>query len=257
MFLIRKTRPSSGALALRAALRTAGHRCGFTDKDSFRQRHLILNWGGESDPSAPNSRVLNSQAARRVAMNKIATFTALATAGVSIPQFFTTAEQAAEYRASLSARNNPIILARSTATGESGEGINVIRMGENIPSGMPLYVQYVRKTAEYRAHVIAGECVVVQQKRGREGAERDEDQQLIRNHANGWVFATENVDEFSDAVGQLAVTAAAALSLDVAAIDIIRGRDNALYVLEANTKPGLDSPTVLAAYVRKLSSLHP
>lgn len=257
MFLIRKQRPSAGATALRNAMREAGQSAGFTENDSFRQRHLILNWGGDSDPVAPNSRVLNSQAARRVAMNKVTTFTALATAGVSIPQFFTNAEDAATYRGALPARNNPIILARSTATGESGAGINVIRMGENIPEGMPLYVQYVRKYAEYRAHIIAGECVIVQQKRAREGEERTEDQQLIRNHANGWVFATENVDDHSDAVGSLGVLAAAALSLDVAAIDIIRGRDNQLYVLEANTKPGLDSPTVLAAYVRKLTSLHP
>lgn len=257
MFLIRKTRPSAGAQALRNAMREAGHSAGFTSNDSFRQRHLILNWGGESDPIAPNSRVLNSQAARRVAMNKVATFTALSTAGVRIPQFFTSAEEAATFRASLPARNNPIILARSTATGESGDGINVIRIGENIPDGMPLYVQYVRKYAEYRAHVIVGECVAVQQKRAREGESRTEDQMLIRNHANGWVFATENVDDYASAVGELAVLAAAALSLDVAAIDIIRGRDNNLYVLEANTKPGLDSPTVLGAYVRKLSSLHP
>lgn len=257
MFLIRKTRPSAGATALRNAMREAGQPAGFTENSAFRQRHLILNWGGESDPVAPNSRVLNSQAARRVALNKIAALTALSTAGVRVPQFFTSAEEARTYRAGLPARNNPIILARSTVTGEGGAGINVIRIGDNIPDGMPLYVQYVRKYAEYRAHIIAGECVAVQQKRAREGEERTEDQMLIRNHANGWVFATENVDDHSDAVGSLGVLAAAALSLDVAAIDIIRGRDNQLYVLEANTKPGLDSPTVLAAYVRKLTTLHP
>lgn len=257
MFLIRKTRPSAGASSLRSAMREAGLPTGFTTRDSFRDRHLILNWGGEDDPVAPNSRVLNMQASRRVAMNKVAALTALSTAGVAVPQFFTNAQDAATFRASLPARNNPIILARSTATGEGGAGINVIRIGQDIPEGMPLYVQYIRKWAEYRAHVIAGECVIVQQKRAREGEDRTEDQMLIRNHANGWVFATENVDEHADAVGSLGVLAAAALSLDVAAIDIIRGRDNQLYVLEANTKPGLDSPTVLAAYVRKLTALHP
>lgn len=257
MILIRKFSPSEGAVALRNALREAGHTCKFTDKTRFQQRHLILNWGGEDDPVAPNSRVLNTQAARRVAMNKTAAFTVLDVAGVRIPKFFTTAAEAAEYRSTLRAANNPIILARRTATGQGGEGITVVRMGEDIPEDNQLYTQYVRKHAEYRIHVVMGTAIAVQQKRGREGVERDEDAQLIRNFDNGWVFCTDNVDDYAEDAKVVAELAANALSLDVAAVDVIRGRDNQMYVLEANTKPGLDSPTVLSAYVQALSRLHP
>lgn len=257
MILIRKFQPSDGASALRQALRDAGHECKFTDKSTFRHPHLILNWGGEDDPVAPNGRILNTQAARRVAMNKTLAFLALQAANVSIPKFFTDAASAAEFRATLSARSNPIILARRTATGQGGEGITIVRMGDDIPAGNQLYTQYIRKYAEYRCHVVMGSGIVVQQKRARSDAEMSPDQQLIRNSANGWVFCTDAVDGYADAVKALAEQAADALKLDVAAIDIIRGRDNNLYVLEANTKPGLDSPTVLSAYVNALSRLHP
>lgn len=257
MFLIRKTGPSDGASALRQALLDAGQRCLFTEKSTFNKPHLIINWGGEADPVGSSIRVLNNQASRRVAMNKIAAFTVLEAAGVSIPKFFTTAGEAAEYRASLRASSNPIILARRTATGQGGEGITIVRMGQDLPTNCQLYTQYIRKYAEYRVHVVNGEAIAVQQKRVREGAEMDDDQRLIRNAANGWVFCTVSVDDYAEQAKALAINAARALSLDIAAIDIIRGRDNNLYVLEANTKPGLESPTVLAAYVTALIPLHP
>lgn len=257
MFLIRKTSVSDGATALRNALRQAGQEAKFTNKSAFQSRHLILNWGGQDDPSAPRSVVLNSQAARRVAMNKLAAFAVLAAGGVNIPKFFTDASEAANWRAQQSARSNPIIIARSTVSGSGGEGISVIRMNQNVPEGLPLYTGYIRKRAEYRVHVVKGDAIAVQQKRAVSDRERTEDENLIRNHDNGWVFATGNVDEHSDAAKEIAVRAAAALQLDVAAVDIVRGYDGEMYVLEANTKPGLESPTVLAAYVTKLTTLHP
>lgn len=257
MFLIRKTGPSDGASALRQALRDAGVSAGFTDKSSFNRAHLILNWGGETDPTGPNCRILNGQAARRVAMNKITSFTVLEAAGVRIPKFFTTSHDAASFRAGLRASSNPIILARRTATGQGGEGITVVRMGENIPEGNQLYTQYVRKHAEYRVHVINGRAVIVQQKRRENAVAQTGDENLIRNRNNGWVFCTNDVDGYSEGAKEIAVRAANALRLDLAAVDVIRGRDNEMYVLEANTKPGLDSPTVLSAYVAALSPLHP
>lgn len=257
MFLIRKTSPSDGATALRRALRDAGVSAGFTEKSSFNRPHLILNWGGEDDPIARQSRILNNQSSRRVAMNKISAFTVLEAAGVAIPKFFTTADEAASFRAGLRASTNPIILARRTATGQGGEGITVVRMGEDIPRGNQLYTQYIRKTAEYRVHVINGRAVAVQQKRARDGEDMNPDQRLIRNFDNGWVFCTESVDAHADAAREIAIRAARALTLDVAAVDIIRDREGTMFVLEANTKPGLESPTVLAAYVEALVPLHP
>lgn len=256
MYLIRKTGPSDGATALRAAL---GANARTTSKSTFNRPHLILNWGGEADPTAPNSVVLNRQAARRTAMNKLTAFAVLAAANVNIPKVWTSAEDAAEWRSQQTPRSNPIILARRTATGQGGEGITIVRNAEPIPAGNQLYTQYIRKRAEYRIHVIKGEAVAVQQKRRRNGDAGDSSTSLIRNHANGWVFCTDNIGEPADvqACKDIAVAAVNALTLDLAAVDVIIGHDGNAYVLEANTKPGLDSPTVLAAYVAALTPLHP
>ena len=113
MYLIRKSGPSDGATALRSAL---GANARTTSKSNFNRPHLILNWGGDADPTAPKSVVLNRQAARHTAMNKLTAFAVLAAANIRIPKVFTTAGDAATWRSEQTARSNPIILARRTAT---------------------------------------------------------------------------------------------------------------------------------------------
>lgn len=101
-------------------------------------------------------------------------------------------------------------------------------------------------------HVFCGEIIAVQQKRKREDATHDENQALIRSYDNGWVFCVDNVtfpdDNSKAAVADASVQAVEAVGLDFAAVDIILGKDGQEYVLELNTAPGLESPTILAAY---------
>lgn len=257
MILIRKNGPSNGASALREALRGAGRQVLFSTRSIFHTpRRLIVNWGDMEDAAAhPTSLVLNTRASRRVAANKITAFAALAAADVSIPKHFTTLDSATAWRNAQPSNRRQIMLARHTVNGSGGEGIQVVRQGEPLPAGAPLYTEYVRKLAEYRVHVMKGEAIAVQQKRAVRGHDHTEDQLLIRNHGNGWVFSVENVDSYAEQAKELAVKATAALGLDFAAIDLIRRSSGELMVLEANTKPGLESPTVLAAYVNKLSQL--
>lgn len=258
MILIRKTGPSNGASALRDALRSAGSEALFTNLNSFtRTPRLVINWGDMDDPFMHHGgRLINRRANRRVAGNKISAFAALVAAGIPVPKHFTSTEAAVEWRGSQPGNRRPIILARSTATGSGGEGITVIRHGEVVPPAM-FYSEYIRKDAEFRVHVINGQAVAVQQKRAVRGVGHNSDQLLIRNHDNGWVFSVGDVDDTDGAVADLGVRAAAALGLDLAAVDIIRSRSGELFVLEANTKPGLESPTVLEAYVAALRSIEP
>lgn len=257
MILIRKNRPSDGALALRDALRAAGRQALFSTRNTFSApRRLIVNWGDMDDAVAhPTSLVLNSRASRRVAANKISAFVALEAAGVPVPRHFTSYNKAVEWRNAQPGNRRQIMLARHTATGSGGEGIQVVRQGEPLPEGAPLYTEYVRKVAEYRVHVMTGEAIAIQQKRAVRSYTHTEDQLLIRNHGNGWVFSVENVDSHAEAAKELAIKATRALGLDFAAVDLIRRQSGELMVLEANTKPGLESPTVLAAYVEALSRL--
>lgn len=257
MILIRKNGPSDGASALRDALREAGREALFSTRAVFSApRRLIINWGDMEDATAhPGSLVLNPRSNRRVAANKITAFAALAAADVPIPQHFTTFDSALAWRNAQPSNRRQIMLARHTATGSGGEGIQVVRQGEPLPAGAPLYTEYVRKVAEYRVHVVWGEAIAVQQKRAVRGHDHTADQLLIRNHGNGWVFSVDNVDSYAEEVKALAVKATAALGLDFAAIDLIRRSSGGLMVLEANTKPGLESPTVLSAYVNKFGQL--
>jgi glutathione synthase/RimK-type ligase-like ATP-grasp enzyme len=94
----------------------------------------------------------------------------------------------------------------------------------------------------------------VQQKRRRNGDALTGDAALIRNAANGWVFAVNDVrftsPEIEEKVRSYSVAAVKALGLDFGAVDIIVNKKGTeAYVLEVNTAPGIESPTVLAAYV--------
>lgn len=191
------------------------------------------------------SRLLNSGAAVGRASNKLLALNVLRDAGVSVPEFWTDPETVQ--------RGKDIILARTMLRASEGRGITVVRPGTDMPRA-PLYVRYVRKSAEYRVHVLGGQVAAIQQKRRRSGVEQDKDQQLIRNYDNGWVFAIENVEfsspEIEQQVRTQAVSAVTALGLDFGAVDIVVNRKGTVaYVLEVNTAPGIESPQILATYV--------
>lgn len=210
---------------------------------------LLVNYGVTQLPSILTSRqslrVLNPAAAVAVASSKKDTLLTLAAheESVTIPEW---CESLGEDRGS------KIYLARTLLRASGGRGIVVVRPGDPVPKA-PLYVRYIRKQAEYRVHVLGGRAAVTQQKRRRNGAEQNTDEQLIRNYDNGWVFATQDVrfhsPEIEESVKQQSVAAVAKLGLDFGAVDIcVNLEGTKAYVLEVNTAPGLSSPTVLAAY---------
>ena len=245
VLIYRGNRISEGAKALKEALLTQDVKARLNKRDSIpniRSSVKVINWGVSSSSWVPD-RMLNKPDAVDLAVDKLQAFDKLSEAEVSIP----------EYDYELGTQRQGKWLARTELRGSGGEGIVVIREGDPVPSA-DLYVRYVPKRREYRVHVFNGKAIAVQQKRKRNGVEQDDDQALIRNAANGWVFCVDNVEyvneENEQAVKAESVKAVKALGLDFAAVDIIVGRDdNKPYVLELNTAPGLESPTVIAAYV--------
>lgn len=206
----------------------------------LRQFRFVINWGNRSRLDCnPGVRVFNKPEAITVASNKLTTFQRLQEANVRIPAFYTEAPPAAK---------NKIYLARTNLTGSCGVGITVIRPGQAMPKA-PLYVDYIRKDLEYRVHVAGGEVIFVQQKRRRLENEQTEDQKLIRNYDNGWVFCPVDVADVAGDVRDIAVAAVAAVGLDFGAVDLVVSRnDNLPYVLEINTAPGIESPQLTDAY---------
>lgn len=184
---------------------------------------------------------MNHPSKVRDAVNKLSTFINLEHAGVRHPDW--TDDR------NLVDLEQGKWLARTNLTGSAGEGIVVIREESELIDA-PLYVKYIKKEKEYRVHVFAGEAIFVQQKKKEREVEQTNDQKLIRNRDNGWVFCLTNDEEVPQALKDEAIKAVAALGLDFGAVDIIIGKQDGLpYVLEVNTAPGIQSPTLLDAYV--------
>lgn len=189
-----------------------------------------------------------------LAKNKLAAFNRMREHDVPIPEFWTDQQAAAA-----SMKAGSIVLCRTTVTGSGGDGIVVARHPNELVQA-PLYTAYIRKHAEYRFHVMRGRVIAIQQKRRDSEAEQTNDQKLLRNHANGWVFAVNNV-EFKDeaqktACSDAAIRAVGALGLDFGAVDLVVSTKRGLpFVLEINTGPGLESPTVLAAYADAINTI--
>lgn len=250
LILFRGERKTRGIFTLKAAMVAAGVRTKVNKRGSMpRSRNsLVLNWGVSADFRATDW--LNTAWFVRTAINKLDSFSIMSDYEVSIPEYTTSLEQV---------QLGDKWLARTNLTGSGGDGIIVVRPGDEIPEA-PLYVKYIPKAQEYRIHVFNDKIIAVQQKRKRSDVEQTPDQKLIRNSANGWVFCVEAVEFVSEEVEQQvkeqALKAVEALCLDFAAVDIIVGReDNKPYVLELNTAPGLESPTVIGAYVQAIKEV--
>lgn len=253
----RGTTVSDGARALKEALVAAGISAVIKTPANFQRPAnptLVINWGArEALPANIPGAVLNAPENLGPAQDKKRAFTLLREARFeNIPDFWThppTAEQ----------RGKDIIVERVTTTGQGGEGINIKRPDQPLTPNLPLYTRYIRKEIEIRVHVVKGEAIAVQQKRRREGAQQEGDGQLIRNYDNGWIFAVNDVNEAAAAAAKpVAIEACRLLGVDIGAVDIvIRKKDSKPFVLEVNTRPGIESDTVIAAYVNKLRTLIP
>lgn len=247
LLIYRGDRASTSAFALRDVLVASGVDTKINKRGRTpRTRRTVINWGCSS---SPYNTGLNRNGVG-LAVNKLNTLTALACAGVRVPEF--TQHLHVD-------RGPDIWLARTILSSHGGAGVVVVRRQDPIPEA-PLYTRYISKVQEYRLHVAGGRVIAVQQKRKELETEQTADQKLIRNRSNGWVYAVNNVEwtdePTKEAAYEEAEEAVLALGLDFGAVDLVLCKDTGLpYVLEVNTAPGLHSPTVLAAYVEAIKEM--
>jgi len=206
---------------------------------NYKPNHQIINWGNSYYPNFDREgiRWINNPDNVDMATNKLTTLQLLQTANVSIPEFTTDIDLVRE-------SGGALWVLRRLLKSHSGRGIELhqVTNPNDIPN-VPLFTKYIKKSAEYRFHVMNREVIDVQQKRKRRDYDGEHNYQ-VRNHHTGWVYTRENVNYHTSLV-QLAIDAVNAIGLDFGAVDIIwndhyqRG-----YVLEVNTAPGLEGATI-------------
>lgn len=205
-----------------------------------RPLFLNLSWGCAK---ARDVSWINNPWNTYRASNKLLTFEALESAGIRhVP--YTTSKEIAEGWS----QNEVTVLAR-TLTGQGGSGITIVAPGEAMPNAL-LYTKYFIKQKEFRVHAVGGKVIDVQQKRRKNGADKNV---LIWNHKNDYVFCHKDVEEPVE-LRKLGVDAVAAVGLDFGAVDLIWNQyQDQCFVLEVNTAPGL-CETTCEKYVQAVVS---
>jgi hypothetical protein len=212
-------------------------------------KKTVINWGSTvMDPEIlAKCKVLNKPELVNRASNK-KNFFELAKAageeGPNIPEFTFSKEEA---RGWLTEAKPKKLFARTVLAGHSGEGIikvDTLEDLEPIPDGT-LFVVYVPKKREFRFHVDRKAGVFcVQEKMKKKEVPNEEVDYQIRNLANGFIFAKQDI-EVPDGCKEQAVKALAVTGLDFGAVDVIYNeRQEKAYALELNTAPGLEGSTV-------------
>jgi hypothetical protein len=252
------------------------------DGHPFNQPNLFINWGNTSlnlpTTFRANVQVLNphqqtiqdcvnkrwfflrAQRTREELlrfMPKIATNLADAESLLSQPLH--------TYSEAVLARTRPILLQRDIIDGSNGDGITPLYLGDRPAPDGKLWVVYYPKKTEYRVHLSSRFGIVSLQKKllPREHLMQGTNSQfLVRNYSAGWRYSREAAWEVPSPV--LAAAAAFRQSsfmqplfhidvpavLDFCALDIIYNeRDDAAYILEANTAPGI-GPSLAQDYTK-------
>lgn len=199
---------------------------------------VVINWGDSQLPkNLQASEVLNSPHVLGAMINKLKFFELMADTDVRIPEFTTDRYEALNW-----IEAGGIVVERHKLSGHSAEGLRIVEKLLDIKDA-PLYTRYVPKKDEFRVHFFKGEIIDTQQKKKRLDFEGEANFK-VRNHANGFIYARNEIEVPEDVLVQARRTIAAC-GLDFGAIDIIYNQKNReAYVLEVNTAPGLAGETV-------------
>jgi glutathione synthase/RimK-type ligase-like ATP-grasp enzyme len=202
----------------------------------LKSKDFVVNWGTTNldFKFVPDTPIINIAGAVKLASNKLHAFQTMSPEVQCVPWTIDQNEVKSW------SEDGCTIVGRQKLTGHSGDGIIIIEKDQEIQPAL-LYTKYIFKTREFRVHVVNGVVVDTQMKI------RDPAKQpltwKVRSHANGFIFARNNVPENAnrDALG---VAACSALGLDFGAVDIVEDKHGSFYVLEVNTAPGLEGQTI-------------
>jgi len=206
---------------------------------------FCINWGNTNPPPNIDLRfMLNHPKALEATTNKLTFFERVTAEGLGnlIPPYWTNKEDIPD-------EAFPIVC-RTILNSHSGRGIVIANSRDDLVDA-PLYTKYIKKQDEYRIHLgypfrpPREESIIisVQQKRRRLDVENPNWQ--IRNHANGFIYARENVNPPQCVIDAAKIVFNKCTELDFGAVDVIyNAKQDRAYVLEINSAPGLEGQTL-------------
>ena len=201
----------------------------------------VINWGSSELPQhMQNTIIINEPDAVKTACNKLEAFRSL-DGEVSIPEYSTEREDAVQWL-----QDGQKVVERHLLRGNSGRGIRIVDSVDDLQDA-PLYVKYIKKTAEYRIHVFKGEAFDIQEKRRNRDVQDDQVNWQVRNTDGGFIFAREGI-HLPDMPVEMVLEAEKAvqeLGLDFGAVDVVwNNHYGKHYILEVNTACGLEGTTL-------------
>ena len=210
---------------------------------TFRPRRgtRVFGYGSSVAPSwlptVERQRVINLPESVAQSSDKRRALRIFGERSISSPKSTMDMEQARDWLA-----NGKRVVARTLVNSHSGRGIIIVEPGQELPVA-PLYTLYKKKSREFRIHIFNGKVIDFAEKKRSRAV--DDVNYSVRNHANGWIFARENVI-IPESAFELAIAGTAALGLDFGAADIIwNEHEQKPYILEVNTAPGLEGQTII------------
>ena len=227
-----------------------------------RPNHILINWGYNTQPEVPTrncKEILNPFSSTPYVSDKLKFFSFDSTARKV--QHTTNKLEALSYLTTPS-RAGRSIFCRTILNGHGGNGIVLAKTPDEIVNA-PLYTMGItHHVKEYRIHIFKGEVFHIQQKRKMTSEKLEElgieHTSLIRNYANGYVFAINDIEPPSGDTLQQAKLGITDYALDFGAVDIIENEAGFGHILEINSAPGLEGTTlnkykeVFTNYLRSL-----
>lgn len=202
--------------------------------------NVIINWGaGDVGDSIFGCKTYNRPSSVCLAINKKHTFEALNQ--INKPPFTTSREIAARW-----IQEGSRVCARQRLEGKDGAGLTIHNSVNTLPNAK-LYTKFIPAIDEYRVNVVNGKTVGVQKK----VPNATNYNQDIKTTSGGYGFHLLSEHEIPIRIRPIARHALVALGLDYGGVDIIRGRDGHVYVLEINTAPHL-TPAMARAYANEI-----
>lgn len=156
------------------------------------------------------------------------------------------------------------IYCRTLTRSRSGKGIVIAKtVDEVVPA--PLYTIHYNQDKEFRYHIFQGKVIDIQQKKRMnrdnliEHGIKIENDHMIRNTANGYIFAREGIHYYQE-VADICIAGVQALNLDFAAVDVLVKTDNHdnyhdAVICEINTAPALTG-TTLESYINSFKEFY-